>query len=307
MAKQTINVGSAANDGTGDTLRAAAQKVNSNFTEVYATSQASFEKANTASDAVNNLSPKVQLAWNTANAAFAAANNGGGGGGGNTFSSVILTNTPDNGASDTVQYGMGDFIAYKDGSYWVLGEWNGENFGTQGIRINPGIEGSTDIIMPADSDAANVPLQIVNYAGDVKIQSLAGHYWTFGGDGTLTFPDSSTQTTAASKYKNVLTVSENQITQLDENNEIVFCDANAVGDTTILYLPNNPVIGQSITVKNINSGGHIVSVQCNIYQNIELINHNIDNGGYESLPQTGHAATWVWDGSTWRIISYYTG
>mgnify|MGYP003333600434 CR=1 FL=1 len=39
MAKQTINVGSAANDGTGDTLRAAAQKVNSNFTEVYATSQ----------------------------------------------------------------------------------------------------------------------------------------------------------------------------------------------------------------------------------------------------------------------------
>ena len=36
MAKQTLNVGSNANDGTGDTLRAAMQKVELNFTELYA-------------------------------------------------------------------------------------------------------------------------------------------------------------------------------------------------------------------------------------------------------------------------------
>lgn len=35
MAQQTINTGSAANDGTGDTLRAAGTKINANFTEVY--------------------------------------------------------------------------------------------------------------------------------------------------------------------------------------------------------------------------------------------------------------------------------
>lgn len=35
MAKQTINVGSAPNDGTGDPLRDAMVKVNSNFTELY--------------------------------------------------------------------------------------------------------------------------------------------------------------------------------------------------------------------------------------------------------------------------------
>jgi hypothetical protein len=35
MAKQSINVGSQANDGTGDSLRSGAQKVNSNFNEVY--------------------------------------------------------------------------------------------------------------------------------------------------------------------------------------------------------------------------------------------------------------------------------
>lgn len=35
MTKQTINVGATANDKKGDSLRAAFQKVNANFTELY--------------------------------------------------------------------------------------------------------------------------------------------------------------------------------------------------------------------------------------------------------------------------------
>jgi len=35
MAQQTLNIGSNANDGTGDTLRVAMQKANENFTEIY--------------------------------------------------------------------------------------------------------------------------------------------------------------------------------------------------------------------------------------------------------------------------------
>jgi hypothetical protein len=35
MAKQVINIGTTANDGTGDTLRAGMDKVNDNFTELY--------------------------------------------------------------------------------------------------------------------------------------------------------------------------------------------------------------------------------------------------------------------------------
>ena len=35
MAKQTINIGSTANDGTGDPLRTAFDKSNDNFTELY--------------------------------------------------------------------------------------------------------------------------------------------------------------------------------------------------------------------------------------------------------------------------------
>ena len=36
MAIQTINIGSSANDGTGDPLRTAFDKVNDNFVELYA-------------------------------------------------------------------------------------------------------------------------------------------------------------------------------------------------------------------------------------------------------------------------------
>ena len=35
MARQNLGTGSTANDGTGDTLRAAATKINSNFVELY--------------------------------------------------------------------------------------------------------------------------------------------------------------------------------------------------------------------------------------------------------------------------------
>jgi hypothetical protein len=36
MARQDINIGSNANDGTGDDLRSAMVKINNNFTELYA-------------------------------------------------------------------------------------------------------------------------------------------------------------------------------------------------------------------------------------------------------------------------------
>ena len=37
MAQQTINIGTNANDGTGDPLRTAFDKINDNFTELYGT------------------------------------------------------------------------------------------------------------------------------------------------------------------------------------------------------------------------------------------------------------------------------
>jgi hypothetical protein len=47
MAKQTINIGTAPNTGTGEPLRSAFNKINENFTEVYSIAQSSFDYANT--------------------------------------------------------------------------------------------------------------------------------------------------------------------------------------------------------------------------------------------------------------------
>ena len=35
MAKQTINIGTVANDGTGDSVRTGGDKINDNFNEIY--------------------------------------------------------------------------------------------------------------------------------------------------------------------------------------------------------------------------------------------------------------------------------
>lgn len=51
MAKQTINVGTVANDGTGDTIRGAMNKVNSNFTELYTTFDINGQLSNPVTDA----------------------------------------------------------------------------------------------------------------------------------------------------------------------------------------------------------------------------------------------------------------
>ncbi len=52
MAKQTINIGSSANDGTGDPLRTAFDKINDNFTELYGASAE-------ANDIIEDSSPQL--------------------------------------------------------------------------------------------------------------------------------------------------------------------------------------------------------------------------------------------------------
>jgi hypothetical protein len=72
MAKQTINVGATANDGTGDTLRDSFIKVNDNFTEVYNNSSNPSVVASSATDGtivtgttVDTLSRSLLIPANT--------------------------------------------------------------------------------------------------------------------------------------------------------------------------------------------------------------------------------------------------
>jgi hypothetical protein len=51
MAKQIINLGTAANDGSGDPLRTAFTKINANFTELYATTTSPVRSAGSVAGA----------------------------------------------------------------------------------------------------------------------------------------------------------------------------------------------------------------------------------------------------------------
>ena len=90
----------------------------------------------------------------------------------------------------TQRYGMGNVVAYLDNG-WTLGEFNGIDWGTEGMRINPGIEGYSDIKLPSDADAANgTPISISSYSANGNVSIYAnGNSWLFNGKtSTLTLP-----------------------------------------------------------------------------------------------------------------------
>jgi hypothetical protein len=84
------------------------------------------------------------------------------------------------------RYGMGNVVAYNDGG-WAIGVYDGNNYGTEGMRLSPGIEGAAEVILPANQDAANVALQLNNYAGNVQVNAN-NHYWNFNSEGNLVLP-----------------------------------------------------------------------------------------------------------------------
>jgi len=71
MAQKIINVGTVANDGTGDTIRGAFTNVNANFTEVYG----NISSLSVILAGVDlNQNTTIQASYNVANAAFAFSN-----------------------------------------------------------------------------------------------------------------------------------------------------------------------------------------------------------------------------------------
>lgn len=80
MAKQTINIGSIANDGTGDPIRTAFDKTNQNFTELYNTLGASVITTNGTNVGIGTSTPdsKLVVEANTANAAVRITQTGAG-------------------------------------------------------------------------------------------------------------------------------------------------------------------------------------------------------------------------------------
>ena len=203
MAKQVINTGTAANSKNGDPLRTAFTKVNANFDELYSgglipTQTGNSGKFLTTSGTVlswavgsggttdyNNLTNKptipaaqVQTDWNAVSGLGVVLNKPA------LFSGSYtdLTNKP------TIPGGVGDFVFTNGSASLPLGDTM-----TLNTYQNGGNKESKLTLAPTGDSALDV-------GGGLRVRTFYGtgfeKSWTFGTDGSVTFPNNTTQTTA---------------------------------------------------------------------------------------------------------------
>lgn len=227
MAKQVINTGTAANDGTGDTLRGASIKINSNFTELYESAQSAFSKANSGYELANSayayanasatlitqeLTSNVQFiaainsTQNTtitaltslATSSFDKANNSG------SFANASFTvaNTVANTASNSYERANSAFdkanISFNLANTSLNVQTGGTLSGDLSLGSNQLNFGNGSIY---DFDDAVYVVPVVNKSLVIKTNIIEGfndvtYGWSFGANGILIFPDNTLQATA---------------------------------------------------------------------------------------------------------------
>lgn len=230
MTKQTINVGDSANDKKGDSLRSAFQKVNANFTELYvalgldsgglnlgafeftgstiSTTDSSSILIDQATVISSNLSvggdllPVSPMGGNIGSAL-------------NPWKSLYVSN-------NTIYIGGIPIAIDGSGNLTVNNTQVGG--GTDRLSLNgdevvlvgganpyvtfPAITGGDQLqISGAEVTALSGNLALTGQSTVTVISNAAGvgggsNYFTFGADGSLTFPDTTVQTTAALTYTN---------------------------------------------------------------------------------------------------------
>lgn len=225
MAKQEINTGTAANAGNGDRLRNAFIKVNENFTEVYNTTQAAFDKANTSSggtantgnidftgaeislsdnatETLINISPSVE-GW-----AYLQLPND---------VTANTSNTRLHNDAGSIEFGTGDFSTGANSHTWYLNSDGTMSFpdgtvqssaftglgdlviyggaittdGASSIYIVPNGEGYAYVNVPNDASVANGAATVIgngsNGGGGVQLTAY-NKTWQFNSDGSVEFP-----------------------------------------------------------------------------------------------------------------------
>lgn len=131
------------------------------------------------------------------------------------------------------------------------------------------------------------------------------HTWAFKNDGDLQLPAGgdivdSNGNSVLGYTKTLATVSTSTPTTI--TTDVVFGDPNAAGGAVNLVLPASPATGTIVTVKNINAGGNSVLVQTNGINAMETESGTVGSGVYATIATTGAFITWIFDGSTYRII-----
>ena len=224
MSKQVINAGNTANDGTGDTLRGAALKINSNFTEVYDNTQLAYNKANAGYDLANsaysyaNSSVSLITQELVSNVQFIAAINASQ----NTDITGVssLASASFAKANNSGDYANGAFTQANTSTTIATNAYNTSNTAFDKANVaftiaNNALNVQTGGVLAGNLNLEEHQLQFNNaslYDYDdallittqqnkhliVNTREIDGfnetvHGWTFGANGNLVFPDGSVQ------------------------------------------------------------------------------------------------------------------
>lgn len=278
MAQEVINTGTLPNDGKGDTLRVAGQKINNNFTQLFTTG--------TVAD---------NLARQTANAAFAEAN-------------TKITKT-----GDIV---TGELIFRLDANNAYPNTKIGNILEANSIDVFAGNENDFAQLNWANShfaivDSTGVTATTANTSVELKDQQelvlirVNTQSWSLTSNGRITIFDSSTadKTTLAPGFRNVLTINSGTH-NASNTNDILFCDPNAAGSNVNVNLSANVSAGKSYTVKNINPGAYVVRVN-GTERAYPYIEDPDALGTFKTIvivPNAGDVHTWVFDSGVYRYI-----
>ena len=180
MALQTLNIGTAANDGTGDNLRVGGDKINDNFSEIYTTFGNGSALSSLAVTAINNATANEILTVGATTTELDAEAN-------LTFDGSTLTVTgnitvPNDGdigsvgATDAIQISSAGIITFKDDILIKDGGTIGAASATTAITI-----ASTGIVTFVDDI-------LIKDGGTIGVAS-ANDAMTISSAGIVTFKD----------------------------------------------------------------------------------------------------------------------
>ena len=255
MAKQDINIGSSANDGTGDPLRTAFDKVNDNFTELYAA---------TGAGSGQNISISGQkIISDNSNGNIQLDPNGTG--------EVEFLGSSTHGDSIKAQFGAGDDLEiYHDGSNSYITDKGTGNLKIAGSQIDilGGDDAAETMATFVDNGAVSLfhdnSVKIataaagVEVTGDVKLSTIntAADALTIGGVATFSATPIVPNITVSNSVNASIIVADNNIslngnklfTQL--SNSDIDIDPSGTG-TVNLRVPTQSGVGAAGGATNV--------------------------------------------------------
>jgi len=287
MAKQTINLGLVANDGTGDKLRTAFSKINSNFDELYAQeteANDAFNRANLAYDQANTAYGQANAAYGQANVAYATANN-----------SANLVRVSVN--SDSILSGKSlNFVNTATVTITVE-----EDFGNANISFTSSGSGSSaDAYNQANAayDQANNAYSAANTANSNALAAYAQANDAYGAANTANTNALAAYGQANDAYSTANTANSNALSAYGQANDAYSTANTANTNALAAYGQANSAFDAANTKLSGSNGNSTISIAQN--SDITLTTNNIyswtfDDSGYLTLP-TG-------DTNNGRIIS----